>query len=120
MTTKYVGEGKVLDYANAGAAIASGDVVVTGDTVGIALKDIPATTGVGPIAIEGVFTVDKTAGTAWVQGDSIDWDASASKFHKGATPATGDVLLCCVAAAAAGSAAVTGQVKLTPGTGVVQ
>ena len=115
MTTLYVGEGKVIDYANSGAAISAGDVVVAGDVVGIALADIAATTGVGPVGIEGIFTVPKTTGTAWNQGDAIDWDASASEFHKGVTPAAGDVVSAGIAPVAAASAAATGQLKLLGG-----
>jgi predicted RecA/RadA family phage recombinase len=112
--------GHILTYANAGAAIAAGAVVVTGDVVGIALSDIPATTGEGPISIDGVHEVPKTAGEAWVQGDLIAWDASEDEFAKTITPASGDVVGCGVAAAAAASAAVVGLIKLTPGTGAFE
>lgn len=115
MTTLYVAEGGIIQYSNTGAAISSGDVVVTGDIVGIALTDIAATTGVGSVATEGVFTVAKTAGTAWTQGAALDWDASASAFHDGVTPAAGDVVGCGVAYAAAASGATTGQIKLLGG-----
>ena len=113
MATNYVGEGKVLDYV-AGATITVGDVLVVGDTVGIALKS-GVSGDVLPMAIEGVFTVAKTTGTAWVQGDAIDWDASASEFHKGVTPASGDVVSAGIASAAAASAAATGTIKLLGG-----
>lgn len=113
MATNYVGEGKVLDYV-AGATIAVNEVLIVGDTVGIALK--AAVSGdVIPMAIEGIFTVAKTAGTAWVQGDAIDWDESATEFHKGVTPATGDVVSAGIASAAAASAATTGTLKLLGG-----
>lgn len=112
MATTQVADGKVINFVAAGA-VASGAVVVTGDTVGIALSAAAASGDVIAVAIEGVWTVAKTTGTAWVQGDAIDWDASASEFHKGVTPATGDVALCGIAYAAAASAAATGQLKLT-------
>lgn len=112
--------GAVLTHSNAsGSAIDEGDVVVMGDIVGIALVDI-ADGEDGAVSIEGVHEVPKASGTAWVQGDSLDWDASAGAFEKGATPAAGDVLLAGIAALAAASAATTGEVKLTPGTGTVQ
>lgn len=114
MATNYVGEGKVIDYV-AGGVVAVGSVVVTGDTVGIALKAAAASGDVIAVAIEGVFTVAKTTGTAWTQGASVDWDASASEFHIGVTPAAGDVQDCGIAYAAAGSAAATGQLKLLGG-----
>ena len=113
MATSYVGEGKTLNYV-AGGTIAVGDILVVGDTVGVAL--VAGVSGdVIAMAIEGVFTVAKTTGTAWVQGDAIDWDASASEFHKGVTPASGDVVLCGIASAAAASAAATGTLKLLGG-----
>jgi len=115
MATSYLNDGAVIDYV-AGSAITSGDVVAMNDTVGIAMDDI-ASGSTGPVRIEGVFSVTKTAGVAWVVGDSIDWDASTSSFHKGITPAAGDIALCCVCVEAADSSATTGKVKLTPGTG---
>lgn len=113
MATTLVADGDVLSYV-AGATIASGDVVVTGDTVGIAL--VAGVSGETiAVSIKGVFTVAKTTGTAWVQGDAIDWDASASEFHKGVTPASGDVVSAGIAYTAAASAAATGQVLLLGG-----
>ncbi|MDJ0513073.1 MAG: DUF2190 family protein [Methyloceanibacter sp.] len=114
MATNYVGPGAVLDYTNAGSAISSGDVVVMGSTVGIALVDI-ATGATGAVATEGIFTVAKVAGTAWAVGDKLDWDASESAFGKGITAAAGDVVGAGIAGAVAGSAATTGQIKLLGG-----
>jgi len=113
MATNLVADGKVLSYV-AGGTIAAGAVVVTGDTVGIAL-DAAVSGETIAVAIEGVFTVAKTTGTAWVQGDAIDWDASASEFHKGVTPAAGDVVSAGIAYAAAASGDATGQIKLLGG-----
>jgi predicted RecA/RadA family phage recombinase len=115
MGTKFRQKGDVLDHV-AGGAIAADDVVVMGDTIGIAEVDL-ATGETGAVAVEGVFEVPKTAGTAWAQGDSIDWDASAGEFHKGITPAAGDVAACGIAAKAAASGDTTAWLKLTPGTG---
>lgn len=120
MTSKYVQDGDIMDYANAGSAIASGAVVAVGNLIGVALADIAATSGVGSVALEGVFTLPKVTGTAWTQGAKLLWDASAGKFDLGtATPATGDISGCCVAFAAAASAATTGLVKLNVGVGTV-
>ncbi len=120
MTTKFVQDGDVLDYANAsGATIASGAVVVMGNIIGVALSDIADGT-TGAVAIEGVFTLPKTTGSAWTIGSKLLWDVSAGKFDVGtATPATGDVSVCCVAAGAAASAATTGPVLLNVGVGTV-
>ncbi|MFZ1827998.1 MAG: capsid cement protein [Candidatus Competibacteraceae bacterium] len=120
MTTKYVAEGEALVYSNTGALIKSGAVVVIGNLIGVALVDIPATSGTGAVALKGVFTVPKVAGSAWVQGAKLLYDVSAAAFDVGtATPATGDVSGCCVAAAAALSAATTGQVLINMGVGTV-
>ena len=120
MAKIYHSEGNVIKYSNTGSAISSGDVVAMNDVVGIATTDIAATTGVGSVAITGAYTVAKTTGTAWNVGDSIDWDASAGEFHKGVTPAAGDVTLCAVCIEAAASGAATGVVRLAPGNGVGQ
>ncbi len=120
MSRTFKQPGLVLTYENGtGSAISAGDVVVTGDTVGVANVDI-ANGDSGALSIEGVHEVAKVSGTAWVQGDSLDWDASESAFTKDiATPAAGDVENCAIAAAAAASADTTGEVKLTPGAGAV-
>ena len=116
MATTYVQDGYVLDYT-AGANIDSGAVVAMGNIVGIALVDI-ANGDTGSVRVDGVFTLDKTAGTAWAQGDLLTWDVSASEFTKGGTPATGDIVGCAVAAAPAGSADTSAKVLLRaiPGT----
>lgn len=120
MSRTYRQPGLILDHSNrSGNAIAAGDIVVMGDTVGIANVDI-ADGESGAVSIEGVHEVPKVAGTAWTQGDKLDWDASAGAFAKGATPDAGDVIGCGVAALDAGAADTVGWVKLTPGTGTAQ
>lgn len=117
MGSKYTQKGDVLTYENgSGSDISANDIVVMGDTVGIALVDI-ADGEEGSVAIAGVYEVAKAAGTAWSQGDVVDWDASAEAFDIGITPATGDVSGCGIAAAGAADADTTGYVLLTPGTG---
>ena len=116
MAKTYLRDGDVLTFANSGSAIASGAVVKMGNTVGVALQDIAATTGTGPVAIDGVFLVPKTTGVAWVAGGKLFWDVSAGKFDTmAATPATGDVTGCAIVAEAAASGDATGYVKFTPG-----
>jgi len=110
-------EGEVLTYNNTGSAIVSGAIVAMADLVGVAIVDIAATTGIGSVALEGAFTVDKITGTAWVVGDAVDWDASLSKFGKGITTAAGDVTTCAVCIVAAASGDATAVVKLVPGAG---
>ena len=114
MTKKAIQEGEVLDYVCTGT-VTAGDVVLMGHTVGIAL-----TSGVSgdtiAVGVDGVFEVPKTTGSAWVQGNKLLWDVSATKFDVyGATPAAGDVMGAAVVAAAATSGATTGYVLLTPG-----
>jgi predicted RecA/RadA family phage recombinase len=120
MALNYHQEGDVLDYTNTtGAAIASGDPVAIGNIIGIALVDI-AISAVGSVALEGVWKVAKATGNAWVQGAKVIWDKSAAKFdHGGATPATGDISNCCVAAYAAASGDTVGYVKINVGMGTV-
>ena len=124
MATTYIGPGETVDYANAGSAISSGDVVVMGAAttggccVGIALTDIAATTGVGAVAITGVFTMTKKSAAVILQGDTVNWDASTSDVDdNAATAATGDVENFGIATEAAGNGVVTVNVKLMPGLG---
>lgn len=105
--------GKVLTHANSsGVDIAVGDVVVIGDTVAVALVDIPDGDS-GSVSITGVHGLAKVAGVAWVQGDKLDWDASESAFTKDlGAPAAGDVTDCGIAAADAASADTEGEVQI--------
>jgi predicted RecA/RadA family phage recombinase len=115
MTTKYVSTGETVEHT-AGSTIASNDVVVIGDCVGIALADAASGADV-TLSLCGRFTVAKVTGTAWAQGDRLDWDASESKFAKGLSTAIGDVADCAFAAVDAGSADATGDIILcNPGT----
>ena len=114
MATTFVGEGHTLEYSNTGSAISAGAVVVMTNIIGIAETNIAATTGVGSVAIRGRWTVPKTTGAAWTQGMQLTYDVSTSKFDTPAnlTEATGDVLLCAVAAKAAASGDTTGEVLI--------
>jgi predicted RecA/RadA family phage recombinase len=115
MSTNKVQKGDTLDNVTAGA-VTNGAVVKALNTVGVALKGAAGSGEVIPLAVEGVFTVPKVTGRAWVQGEKLFWDVSTSSFDTMAgTTATGDVTGCAIAAAAAASGDATGQVKLTPG-----
>lgn len=119
MTTKFVKPGQVIEYENTtGAKINSGDVVELQNTVGVALDDIPDTEK-GSVAVAGVYDLPKTSGTAWTQGDTLDWDTSAGEFHKIGTPATGDITDVALAGADAASADTSGQVLLVPLAGTI-
>lgn len=121
MSKNYVTEGNVITYANTGAAISSGDVVVVGEQVGVALEDIAATSGSGVVQLDGVFNLAKVDAAVIAQGESVIWDASVSKFDdNAATPASGDVSGCCIAME--GKGATTDEnikVKLNVGVGTV-
>ena len=89
MATNYVQDGKVIQWTNGGSAVSSGDVVVIGGLIGVALVDI-AGSATGSVQVDGVFNVPKVDGAVIAQGESLD--VSASKFDDdAATPATGDV-----------------------------
>lgn len=120
MATNYVQDGDIIQYANAGSAISAGDVVVVGQQIGVALVDIPATTGVGSVAMAGVFELPKVTAAVIAQGEEIIWDVSVGKFDdNAATPATGDVSKCCIATEAAGNGATIVRAKLNVGVGTV-
>lgn len=115
MGTKFQQKGDVLTHTASGA-ISADDVIVIGDNVAVALVDI-ANGEDGSVAVEGVFEVAKATGTAWSQGDSLDFDASTEEFENGLSAVAGDVSNCAIAAEDAESGDALGRVKLTPGTG---
>lgn len=118
MANNYVQPGRVLDYVNNGAAaIASGQVVLVGAVLGVALGGIPVG-ATGSVQVEGVFTLPKKTGTAVTQGAALVFKAASKDFTVGA-PAAGDVSgAAAFAFAAAASDATVVAVKLTgvPGT----
>ncbi|MBK8974109.1 MAG: DUF2190 family protein [Hahellaceae bacterium] len=123
MATNYIQGGAVMDYVNnTGSDIASGDVVVIKNLIGVSLTDIPNTTpnSVGAVAIDGVYEVPKVSGAVFVQGEKLIYDVSAGAFDdSAATPAAGDVSGCCVAMAAGANGETTCKVKLNVGVGTV-
>lgn len=116
----YIQDGKTIDYTNGGTAISSGDVVVVGQIIGVAVGDI-ANGETGVLAIEGVFDLPKVDAAVIAQGESVIWDASAGAFDdNAATPATGDVSGCCVAMEGLGATVGANiQVKINVGIGTV-
>lgn len=116
MARNYKQPGATLTYENSGAKISADAVVVMAATLGIALVDIEQNEA-GSVAVEGVFAVPKAAGTAWTQGQRLDYDAAAKVFTAAGADADGDVVGGAVAAAGAADAATVGFVKLTPGAG---
>ncbi len=112
MATNYHQDGQTVDYTNAtGTDIASGDPVVIGSQLGVAITDI-ADTESGAVAMEGVFSIPKATGTAINQGAAVDFDVSVGNADGGLTPATGDLTGCGIAWATAASGDTTVLVKL--------
>lgn len=116
MATNHIQRGKVLSYANAtGAAIASGEVVVVGTRIGMALTDI-ANGAIGEVGMEDVFELPKATG-AIAQGAVVYWDADGTPVGGtsgagAATTTSTDNVEAGYAFAAAGESAATVQVKL--------
>ena len=116
MSTKFVRNGDTITYTNStGSAISSGDVVVTGNLIGIAITDI-AIGESGELATSGVHEVPKVSAAVFAQGEKLIYDVSAGEFDdSSATPATGDVTGAAVAWVAGSNGETTAQVLLTPG-----
>ena len=114
MKTKY-SEGDVMDYANTGAAISSGDVVALGNRIGIAVTDIAATTGLGAVALTGAHTLAKTVGEVYNQGDSVYWNSTTSKLTEVDTGLYAGKII--VAAALTATTAIVALADPGPGAG---
>jgi len=118
MASNFVESGDIRQHT-AAAAISSGDVVVIGQTLGVALVDL-AIGETGSVAMSGVFTVPKVTAAVISDGEDLTWDVSAGKFDdNAATPASGDVTgPPAVAWGSYTSSDTTMQVKFTgvPGT----
>lgn len=87
--------------------LSSGDGVLVGSLFAVAVAGFAAGE-TGAAAIGGVYTLSKTTGEAWTQGEKLYWDASAGEVT---ATATDNTLIGCAFAAAA-SAATTGAVRL--------
>lgn len=76
MATMVQSIGATIDYTPS-SDVSSGDVVVQGELVGVATRDISADAS-GTLTIEGVFSFDKSTGssTAITAGANCYWDAS--------------------------------------------
>jgi predicted RecA/RadA family phage recombinase len=108
MTNK-IRESNIIQYL-AGADIVSGQPVVIGNRVGIAISNI-ANGSSGAVDMEGCFSVDKVSAQAWAAGDEIFWDASASKFTTVGTANTFAGHAMDIAA----NPTATGNLRLSPG-----
>lgn len=106
MTTKFVQPGEVIDYT-AGANIASGQVVLMGARIGVALKAI-ANGETGPMQVTGVFNIAKLSTDNMAQGALLYWDNTNSRLT---TTASGNTLAG-FAASAAGASTTSVNIKI--------
>ena len=106
MAKNYIQEGDVLNFT-AGANVSSGQPVLIGKRLGIALSDV-ASGANGSLAVEGVFTVTKVTADVVGQGELLYWDAAASKLT---TTSAGNTLAG-YAAAAAGNGVTTVEINI--------
>jgi predicted RecA/RadA family phage recombinase len=104
----YVQPGHALDLT-APAAVTSGDPVKIGSLIVIPAADAASgETFVG--YCEGVYDVDKAAGSAWTEGLTLYWDDTNKVFTTVSTSNT----KCGSAAAAAASGDTAGRIRLQP------
>lgn len=78
MTTKYVMSGETIDYV-AGSNISSGQVVVVGARVGVALAAI-ASGATGAVRVKGIFTLAKLSTDVVAQGALLYWDNANTRL----------------------------------------
>ena len=87
---------QVSDYVNGtGSDIASGDIVVVGQTedayLAVALVDI-ANGATGSVGSNCTVTAAKVSAAVFKEGESLTWDLNVAAFDDNqATPASGDV-----------------------------
>lgn len=76
MKARYIQRGDSIDYTPT-ANVAAGDVIILGDLVGVAVRDIAANT-LGALQTSGIFDFLKVAGEMTV-GTLLYWNTSAKK-----------------------------------------
>ena len=107
----YLQEGcKVPVLLGSGETATVGKIFVRGNIIGVAQESGVETETV-MLHTEGVFSLEKTTGTAWTQGQALYWNATTGKAIT--TDESG--VFIGVAFAAAASGATTGEVKLNEG-----
>jgi predicted RecA/RadA family phage recombinase len=110
MAKNFVQPGEHITVPASGT-ITSGDVVVTGSLVGVAITD--ATTGQDvAVGLKGVYELPKEAATAMTMGARCYWITGTKKVS---LTASGNTFLGYVAEAVAGSAATVKVLLSTPG-----
>ncbi|MGL6290681.1 MAG: DUF2190 family protein [Silanimonas sp.] len=106
MTTRFKQMGDVLDHTP-GTAVVSGQVLVIGTLVGVALANIAAGQ-TGSVQVAGVFELPKVPADVIAQGALVYWAAGTSQIT---TTSAGNTLAG-KAAYAAAAATTTVQVLL--------
>lgn len=105
----FVQPGKTLTVTSPTGGVNSGDPVLVGSIFGIAAFSAIAGADV-EVTTEGVFSLPKATGAAWAVGDPLYWDWTAKNLTKTAA----DNVVAGAATTAAGSADITGNVKIGP------
>jgi predicted RecA/RadA family phage recombinase len=72
----FIHDGQHIDHTPSGA-LASGDVVVQGDLVGVTVRPLAAGE-LGALAVEGVFDFTKNTGVGYSVGTILYWDDTAN------------------------------------------
>lgn len=106
MTNKYVMSGDVIDYV-APAAIVSGQVLLIGVRIGVALAAI-ASGATGAVRMLGIFTIAKLTTDVVAVGVALYWDNTNSRLTTTATANT----LAGFATAAAGNGVTTVEISI--------
>lgn len=103
-----ISSGETMTFTAPGGGVTSGIPVLIGS-----LLVIPATTAAATVPfagdVTGVFTLAKTAGAAWTEGQVLYWDSATSSFT---TAASATARRAGTAAAAAASGDTSGAVRL--------
>lgn len=74
----FIQEGHHLDHAHT-AAVVSGQVILIGTKIGVAMKDLAANEQ-GAYRVTGVIAVPKKAGDAPATGAALYWDNTAKNL----------------------------------------
>lgn len=78
MTTKFVMSGDVIDYV-AGSNITSGQVILIGTRIGVALAAI-ASGATGAVRVLGIFNLNKLSTDVVTVGAALYWDNGNSRL----------------------------------------
>ncbi len=106
MTTKYIQDGNHINHTP-GSAVTSGQVVLVGTKIGVAIADIAAN-DTGALRVVGVFSLTKLSTDNVTKGAALYWDNANSRLT---TTASGNTYAGW-ATEAAGSGVATVNIKI--------